>query len=63
MSATVKPLPFNVAQSNVDALVAIGASAVLFLSTRTLSKSVITRVEGVIFAGIYFTYLIYLIVS
>lgn len=63
ISATVKPLPFNAAQSNVDALMTIGASALLFLSTRTLSKSVITRVEGVIFVGIYFTYLIYLIVS
>jgi len=63
ISATVKPLPYNAAQSNLDALVVIGASALLFLSTRTLSKSVITRVEGVIFVGIYFVYLIYLIVS
>lgn len=63
LSATVRPLPYNAAQSNIDAWVAIGASALLFLSTRTLSKSVITRIEGVIFVGIYFTYLIYLIVS
>lgn len=57
----IKPLPYNAAQSNVDAGMAIAASAVLFLSTRILSKAVITRVEGAIFAAIYFIYLIYLI--
>lgn len=59
VSATVKPLPYNAAQSNIDAIVAIAASAVLFLSTRIFSKAVITRVEGAIFAAIYFIYLIY----
>ncbi|MCE7923166.1 MAG: sodium:calcium antiporter [Haliscomenobacteraceae bacterium CHB4] len=63
VSGIIQPLSYNAAQLNVDAFMNIGASVLLFLSTRTLSKSVVTRVEGVIFTGIYFTYLLYLIVS
>lgn len=61
VSATIKPLPYNATYSNTDAKMAIAASAVLFLSTRIMSKAVITRLEGVIFAGIYFIYIIFLI--
>ncbi len=59
--ATIKPLPFNPAESNKDVFVMIGASVALFIATRIFTRNHIGRTEGVIFAAFYGVYLIWLL--
>lgn len=60
--ATIHPLPYNTSTSNVDTLVMIAASFVLFLVTRIFTRNEIGRIEGIIFVACYAIYLIGLLV-
>jgi len=61
-SALIKPLPFT-ASSNVDIFMTIIASLLLFISTITLKRAKLDRLEGVVFILVYITYVVYLIVN
>ncbi len=61
-TATIKPLPFT-DSSNIDILVTILASLLLFVSTITLKRAKVDRIEGVIFILIYIAYVTYLIIN
>ena len=60
VTALIKPLPFTAA-SNFDIMVTIAASLLLFLTTLTLGRKKVDRVEGVIFLLLYGAYLFYII--
>jgi cation:H+ antiporter len=47
----------------IDSLVGIGAAVILFLSTFTIKKSQIGKIEGIFMILIYFVYLGYLILG
>jgi cation:H+ antiporter len=59
-TAVIAPLPFSPA-ANVDVLVAILASFLLFITTMTFGKRKVDRIEGVVFVGLYVLYIAYLI--
>jgi cation:H+ antiporter len=59
-TAVVKPIPFS-PTVNPDLLVTIFASLLLFLSSITLGKNKIVRIEGGIFVGLYVVYVVYLL--
>lgn len=61
-TSVISPIPFS-ASSNIDLLVTIFASLVLFISSMTLAKKKIIRLEGGIFVSLYVAYLVYLIIS
>lgn len=60
ISSLIKPLPI-VAGANIDILVLIGASLVLFFSMFTGKRRMIDRWEGVVFIAFYAAYIIFLI--
>lgn len=62
LTATVQPLPFTAA-SNIDILMVILASFLLFLTTITLGRKRVDRVEGVMFVVIYVAYIVYSILA
>ena len=62
VSALIKPLPF-LATSNIDIFVTILASLLLFISTITLKRAKVDRIEGIIFILVYISYISYLIVN
>lgn len=61
-TSLVKPIPFDVS-INFDILVAIVASLLLFLTTITFHKQRIDRMEGLIFLGLYISYISYSIMK
>lgn len=60
VSSIVAPLPFTPA-INIDVLVAMSATAVVFLALFVGSRNRFDRWQGVLFAGSYVAYLAYLI--
>jgi len=62
ISSSIKPLPFK-SNSNIDILVGIIASLMLFLSMFTGKKRSLDRWEGSVFICGYIAYLIFLIVA
>ncbi len=62
LTSVIQPLPFNSA-NNFDILAAIFASLLLFLSTITIGRRKVDRVEGGIFLLIYIGYIVYSLMS
>lgn len=62
LSALVTPLPFA-ASSNIDLLVAVGATLLLFLSLFVGKKHVVEKWQGVVFILLYISYMVYLVVQ
>lgn len=60
LSAVVSPLPFSTA-INIDVLVAVVATAMIFLALFVGSRNRFDRWQGVLFTGGYVAYLVYLI--
>jgi cation:H+ antiporter len=60
LTSTIRPLPFNLA-ANLDVLVAIVATALLFIFMFLGKRHHLSRQQGVLFTCIYITYLVYLI--
>ncbi len=61
VSAVIRPLPFNVA-SNVDILVVIASTCLIFLALIIGRRMVIKRVEGIVFLLSYLGYLAFVVV-
>jgi cation:H+ antiporter len=62
LSASIKPLPFS-SQMNMDLMIVIVASAILFLSMFTGRKrNLLERPEGAIFLILYVAYIIFTII-
>ncbi len=62
ITSIIKPLPFDIAL-NIDTMMTILASILLFITTMTIGINKITRTEGVIFVMIYIAYIAYSITS
>lgn len=62
ISSMINPLPYNPAEVDSSALMAIVAAALLLLFLFIGKKHVLARWQGVLFLGVYFSYMIYLIV-
>jgi cation:H+ antiporter len=60
ISAFVTPLPFT-ASSNIDVLVAIGATLLLFFALFVGRKHTIEKWQGIVFILLYIAYIIYLV--
>lgn len=60
-TATIMPLPFNPA-ANIDLVITILASLLLFLTTFTLGRKSVDRLEGGLFVLIYIGYIVYSLV-
>ena len=58
ITAVIQPLPFKQTM-NLDILVTILASLLLFFTTITLQRRKIDRLEGVVFVILYVSYIIY----
>lgn len=58
LTSVIQPLPFN-QESNLDILLTILASLLLFLTTLTIGKRRVDRAEGIIFVLIYIGYIVY----
>ncbi|MFO7622691.1 MAG: calcium/sodium antiporter [Bacteroidales bacterium] len=61
-NALIRPLPLNPA-SNIDILMTIFASLILFISMYISKKHVIERWQGIVMVVIYFIYVVFLIIS
>jgi cation:H+ antiporter len=61
LTSTILPLSFNIS-ANIDLIVAIGATSLLFLTMFIGKKHKLERWQGVLFILLYITYLSYLIV-
>ena len=61
-TATIKPLPFD-SSINFDIMIAMLASVLLFITTITLGRKIITRTEGIIFLIIYVSFIAYSIME
>jgi len=61
-TAIIKPLPFDFS-INFDVGVSMLASILLFLTTITLGRKIITRTEGIIFLILYFSFITYSIIK
>lgn len=61
-SAIIKPLPFNVA-SNIDIVMTIFASFLLFVVMFIGKKHVIERWQGVFMVGAYISYVVFLVLT
>lgn len=61
ISAIIRPLPFNVA-SNVDILVVIASTCLIFLALIIGRRMVIKRVEGIVFLLSYLGYLAFVVI-
>lgn len=57
-TATIKPLPFDFS-INFDVGVSMLASVLLFVTTMTLGRKIITRSEGIIFLVLYVSFITY----
>ena len=62
ISSVIKPLPFALS-NNVDIIVVIIASLLLFFSMFTGKKNSLDRWEGAVFLVLYLTYIVFLIYS
>lgn len=62
LSATISPLPFKTT-TNIDVLITILASLLLFASLFIGKKRVVQRWQGVFFVLIYFSYVAFLIIQ
>lgn len=60
ISAVIRPLPFNVA-SNVDILVVIASTCLIFLALIIGRRLIIKRVEGIVFLLSYLGYLTFVV--
>lgn len=63
ISSLISPLPYNPAESDLSAWIAILAAALLFVFLLLGKKHVLSRWQGGVFLMLYFGYMIYLIVS
>jgi cation:H+ antiporter len=61
LSSMINPLPFS-QDLNIDLLVVLGATFVLFLTMFVGKKHTIERSQGVVFVLLYIAYIIYLVV-
>lgn len=61
ISAVIRPLPFNVA-SNVDILVVIASTCLIFLALIMGRRLTIKRVEGIAFLLAYLAYLVFVVI-
>lgn len=61
MSAVIRPLPFNVA-SNIDILVVIASTCLIFLALIIGRRFIIKRVEGIVFLLAYMAYLVFVVI-
>lgn len=61
ISAIIRPLPFNVA-SNVDILVVIASTCLIFLSLIIGRRLIIKRIEGIVFLLAYVAYLVFVVI-
>jgi cation:H+ antiporter len=61
-SALIQPLPFQ-SQNNLDVVVAILASVLLFSAVFVNKHRVITRPTGILFVTIYVSYIIFLVIQ
>jgi cation:H+ antiporter len=59
-TSVISPLAFET-QANVDVILTILASTMLFLTSFTFGKKTVDRIEGAIFLVIYIAYIIYLL--
>jgi len=59
-TSSIVELPFKVI-SNTDLLVVIGSSALVILALVSNRKTTIMRSHGIVFVGLYFTYLTYVV--
>lgn len=62
VSALIRPLPFN-PKSNIDILMTVSASLILFLAMYIGKKHIIERWQGALMVIIYFGYIVFLIAS
>lgn len=62
VTSVIQPLPFNT-DSNLDIMVTILASLLLFLTTLTIGKKRVDRVEGAVFVILYAGYITYALMS
>jgi len=62
LTATINPLPFN-SSSNIDVLMAIFATLILFLIMFIWKKAVIQKWQGIVMVIMYFSYIWYLVIS
>lgn len=62
LTATIQPLPFQAA-SNIDLLMNIFATGLLFAVMFLGKKFVIQRWQGIIMVGIYFSYVAFLVIQ
>jgi cation:H+ antiporter len=60
-TSSIVELPFKVI-SNTDLMVVIGSSALVILALVSNRKTTIMRSHGIVFVGLYFTYLAYVVV-
>ena len=60
-TSSIVELPFKVI-SNTDLMVAIGSSALVILALASNRNTTIMRSHGIVFVGLYFTYLAYVVV-
>jgi cation:H+ antiporter len=60
LTAVITKLPFNAAAST-DVLVAVGATALLFVFMFVFRKHKLTRLEGGVFLAVYLGYIVYLV--
>jgi len=58
ITSLIRPLPFNYSM-NYDVGVVILASLLLFVTTMTLGKKRVDRIEGIIFMLLYVTYIVF----
>lgn len=62
VTSVIQPLPFNT-ESNLDIMVTILASLLLFLTTLTIGKKRVDRVEGIVFLILYAGYITYALLN
>lgn len=62
VTSVIQPLPFNT-ESNLDIMVTILASLLLFLTTLTIGKKRVDRVEGAVFVILYAGYITYALLN
>jgi cation:H+ antiporter len=62
VSSIISPLPFG-ARSNIDIIMAVVATLLLFLFCFVGKKHTITRLQGIMFVAIYVLYVAYLVVA
>ncbi len=61
-TAVITPIPLAAA-SNVDIMVAMTATVLLFMTAFTFRERTIDRTEGIVFVALYIGYIVYLVVT